>query len=452
MPATRGFANHMPVPALSTDLYHLTMTAGYFHAGRQDIDATFELFVRRLPPHRACLIAAGLEQALEYLEAFHFSAEEVAWVKALPLFSRLPAEFFDYLRALRFSGDVWAMREGTPFFPYEPVLRVSAPLPEAQIVETALLAIVNFQTTIASKAHRVVQAAAGRPVIEFGARRAHGLDAALYAARAAFLAGCSGTSFVEAGRRFGVPLSGTMAHSWILAAPTELEAFTTYAELFDPDTVLLLDTFDVAAAAATVAASGLGPSAIRLDSGDLLSQARHVRAVLDGAGLTTTKIIVSGDLDEWKIRALIAEGAPVDVFAVGTALTTSDDAPALGGVYKLVEVSERGRVRRVMKRSEGKATWPGRKQIWRVIADGTAVRDVIALEEEPAPAGAVPLLEPVMRAGARIAASTPLAALREFRAAIVAQLPTAFRTIDETPDYPVQRSDGLNALSEPREP
>jgi nicotinate phosphoribosyltransferase len=242
----------MPTYAFSTDLYQLTMMAGYFTRKMLPVRATFELFVRRLPRNRAFLIAAGLDQALDYLESVAFSADEVTWLQQQPGFRHVSPAFFDYLRSFRFSGDVWALREGTPFFPMEPILRVSAPIAEAQLAETALLAIVNFQTSIATKAARIVHAAEGRPVLEFGARRAHGLDAALLAARAGYLAGCSGTSFVEAGKRFGIPLSGTMAHSWILAAPTEELAFTSYAELFDADTVLLIDTFEVSAATRTL--------------------------------------------------------------------------------------------------------------------------------------------------------------------------------------------------------
>jgi nicotinate phosphoribosyltransferase len=446
----------MAPTALSTDLYQLTMMAGYVHAGRHRSRATFELFVRRLPPNRSCMIAAGLEQALDYIEGLRFTPDEIAWIRTLPVFARSDPEFFEYLGAFRFTGDIWAMREGTPFFPHEPIVRVTAPLAEAQLLETALLAIMTFQTTIASKASRVVQAAAAHPVMEFGARRAHGLDAALYAARAAFIAGCSATSLVEAGRRFGIPLAGTMAHSWVLSAATEREAFATYADLFDRNTVLLLDTYDVAAAAAIVAESGLRPSAVRIDSGDMLALSRQVRDVLDRAGLGSTNILLSGDLDEWKIRDLLHAGAPVDGFAVGTALTTSDDAPALGGVYKLVELEQDGQVRRVMKHSKGKATWPGCKQVWRLLERGTAIGDVIALEEEPhplvgasthgGPAEAIALLEPVIRKGVRVSPPPALPAVREHCAEMIAALPPALHRLADPPQYQVSRSAGLERL------
>jgi nicotinate phosphoribosyltransferase len=271
----------MPANALSTDLYQLTMMAGYHHRARHEARATFELFVRRLPRNRTFLVAAGLADAIEYIEGLCFRPDQIAWLRTVPAFARVPETFFEYLREFRFTGDVWAMREGTPFFPQEPVVRVTAPLAQAQLLETAVLAIVNFQTSVASKAARTVDAARGRPVMEFGARRAHGPAAALGAARAAYLAGCDATSYVEAGRLYDIPLAGTMAHAWILAARTELDAFAEYTELFGDGSILLIDTYDVRAAAQEIARSGLRPAAVRLDSGNLLALSREVRAILD---------------------------------------------------------------------------------------------------------------------------------------------------------------------------
>ena len=439
----------MPTPAFSTDLYQLTMMAGYFTQDMLPVRATFELFVRRLPRNRAFLVAAGLDQALDYLEGLTFSAGEIDWLRNHPAFQRVAPAFFDYLGSFRFSGDVWAMREGTPFFPMEPILRVSAPIAEAQLVETALLAIMTFQTTIASKAIRIVHAAGDRPVMEFGARRAHGLEAALFGARAAYLAGCVGTSLVEAGRTFGIPLSGTMAHSWILAAASEAEAFTSYAELFDQRTVLLLDTFDVNAAATMAIDAGLRPQGVRIDSGDLAATSRSVRDLLDRAGLASTRIIASGDLDEWKIADLVAVEAPVDTFAVGTALATSDDAPALGGVYKLVELEDRGVVRKVMKRSEGKGTWPGAKQVWRLENGGVAIGDLIALDDEaPPPRSARPLLEQAVRNGARITSQPSLEEARQHCRRATEDLPSRLRSLAADASYPVERSAALARLSQ----
>lgn len=430
------------VSALVTDLYQLTMMAGYVARSRHvSTRATFELFVRRLPRHRNFIVCAGLEQVLSYLEALRFEEAEVAWLERQPQLASVPRAFFDYLRAFAFSGDVWAVREGTPLFANEPLLQVTAPLAEAQFVETALLAMVNFQTSVASKAARVVLAAEGRPVMEFGARRAHGLDAALHAARAACLAGCAGTSVVEAGRRWSMPLSGTMAHSWVMAAPDEITAFRDYQTLFGEHSVLLLDTYDTAAAARAIVAHGLRPPAVRLDSGDLAALSREVRAIFDTGGLRT-RILVSGDLDEHGIATLIAAGAPIDGFGVGTSVATSIDAPALGGVYKLVEVADERGPRMVRKASAGKATWPGRKQVWRVWDGDRAVRDVIALHDESPVAGARPLLEQVMANGTVVRRAS-FADARAWCAAEIAALPSDLRRIDADASFDVQPSGGL---------
>ena len=434
----------MRATALHTDLYQLTMIAGYLAGGIENHRATFELFIRRLPPHRSFVIAAGLDTALDFIESLRFTEEDARWIQTIPALRRASSAFFGYLRQFRFTGDVWAVAEGTPFFPYEPVIRVTAPLAEAQLLETALLAIVNFQTSIASKAARIVGASGGRPVMEFGARRAHGVEAALYAARAAHIGGCDSTSFVEAGREFGIPLSGTMAHSWVLAAGSELEAFQSYIDNFGEHSVLLLDTYDTVAAANLVVAAGLRPPAVRLDSGDFLELSRQVRATFDAAGLTSTRILISGDLDEYRIRDLIAAGAPIDGFGVGTALTTSEDAPALGGVYKLVQVQEGKRVRDVMKRSTGKTTWPGRKQVFRTIEGGKAARDVIALDDETSHGR--PLLEQVVTGGARVVPRQTLAAIRGRAHDRIAELPEPLRDLEAEVSYPVLVSPRLDQL------
>ena len=434
----------MRATALHTDLYQLTMIAGYLAGGIENHRATFELFIRRLPPHRSFVIAAGLDTALDFIESLRFTEEDVRWIEAIPALRRASPAFFGYLRQFRFTGDVWAVAEGTPFFPYEPLIRVTAPLAEAQLLETALLAIVNFQTSIASKAARIVGASGGRPVMEFGARRAHGVEAALYAARASHVGGCDSTSFVEAGREFGIPLSGTMAHSWVLAAGSELEAFQSYVDNFGEHSVLLLDTYDTVAAANLVVAAGLRPPAVRLDSGDFLELSRQVRAIFDAAGLKSTRILISGDLDENRIRDLIAAGAPIDAFGVGTALTTSEDAPALGGVYKLVQLQEGKRVRDVMKRSTGKATWPGRKQVFRVIEEDKAARDVIALDDEAGHGR--PLLEQVVSGGARVVPQQTLAAIRARARDLIAELPEPLRHLEAEASYPVLVSSRLDQL------
>jgi len=421
------------------------MAAAYF-ANRIDATATFELFVRELPPQRAYLVAGGLDQALAYLENLHFNDADIAYLRALPTFGSVPPAFFEHLQRLRFTGEVWAMPEGTPAFANEPLLRVTAPILEAQLVETALLALINFQTMIVSKAARVVDAAAGRSVIEFGSRRAHGTEAAMYAARAAYLAGCAGTSNVEAGQRFGIPVVGTIAHSWVMTFDDEIESFKLYMKYFPDSTTLLIDTYDTVAAAQQIVAAGLRPQAVRLDSGDLAVLSRAVRRVLDDGGLRDTRIFASGDLDEWRIADLLAAGAPIDAFGVGTRLATSFDQPALGGVYKLVELAVGSRVRGTIKTSPGKATLPGRKQVWRrADAQGEYLGDVIALHDEPGPADSAPLLVCVMRDGKRTSGSLSLAAARDRFRLLQRRLPAGLRGVDGRPTYPVSVSERLLA-------
>jgi nicotinate phosphoribosyltransferase len=386
---------------LLTDLYELTMAAGYVQS-RFDARASFELFVRSLPARRNYLVATGLEQALTFLEKVRFSEDEIAYLRGLPLFGNVPSEFFDYLSRFRFSGDVWAMPEGTICFPGEPLLRVTAPIVEAQLVETSLLSILHFQTLIASKAARITTAAESRPVIEFGSRRAHGIQAGVLAARAAFIGGCQGTSNTYAGHHFGIPVYGTQAHSWIMAHADESEAFAAFLDIFPEEATLLVDTYNVRAAIDKIIALGRKPRGIRLDSGDVLADSRWARERLARAGWTDVQIFVSGDLDENRIESLLSGGAQIDAFGVGTALSTSSDAPSLGVIYKLVEVEVGGRVHSAAKFSEEKHTYPGRKQVFRLSGpDGTYSEDIIGLEDEAFP-DAEPLLVPVMRQGRRL--------------------------------------------------
>lgn len=433
--------------ALSTDLYELTMAAGY-HAAADDTVASFELFVRELPVDRAYLVSAGLEEALDFLCDWHFTADDIAYLRSVPGLSGASSDFFDvFLPGLRFTGDVWAVTEGLPVFAGEPLLRVRAPLVEAQLVETALLAIILFQTSVASKASRVIQAAAGRSVIEFGARRAHGLDAGVYAARAAYLAGCEATSNVDAGHRFSIPVSGTMAHSWVMAHDDELTAFTRYCAVHGPRSVLVIDTYDTLAAARRIVSAGLRPAAVRVDSGDLAGLSGAVRGIFDGGGLRQTKIFVSGDLDEHRIDTLIAAGAPIDGFGVGTAVTTSADAPSLSGVYKLVEVVRNGTTVPVAKLTPGKRTLPGAKQVWRVSEAGKARRDVMGMFDELGPPQGTPLLRRVMRDGRLTDPSSPLDAIRDRCRYEVAALPAGVRRLLDAERFPVELSAALDRLS-----
>jgi nicotinate phosphoribosyltransferase len=429
--------------ALFTDLYELTMAAAFFREGML-APATFSLFARRLPSARGFLVAAGLEDVLEYLGALRFSGEALARLAEL---GRFESEFLDYLGGLRFTGEVRAVPEGTVLFADEPFLEVTAPIIEAQVVETALLNITHVQTVLASKAARVVLAARGRAVAEFGLRRSHGIDAGLKAARCAWLAGCASTSNVLAGSTYGIPLAGTMAHSYVTAFPDELESFRAYARAFPGDAILLLDTYDTLEGArkATVVAGELAArghrlAGVRLDSGDLLALSREVRQVLDEAGFPDVQILASGGLDEHDVERLLAAGAPIDAFGVGTRLNVSADAPSLDLVYKLVAYDGRD----VLKLSEGKETWVGAKAVYRVPGG-----DLLALADEPPPAGAgESLLRPVMRAGELLGSHPPLAELRARCAEQLAALPAGLRRLDPPDHHPVRASDALRARQE----
>jgi nicotinate phosphoribosyltransferase len=432
--------------ALATDLYQLTMMAGYDAAGYH-ARTTFELFVRELPDQRSYLVAAGLAQALDYLETLSFAPDEIAWLRSLPAFRGVPPRFFlDVLPSFRFSGDVWAVDEGEVVFAGEPLVRVTAPALEAQLVETALLATIGFQTSVASKASRIVEAAQGRTVVEFGSRRAHGLEAACLAARAACLAGFQGTSNVEAGRRFGVPVVGTMAHSWVMMFDDELEAFRSYMATYGTATTLLIDTYDTVAAAKRIVEAGLRPAAVRLDSGDLGALAHDVRAVFDAGGLAATRIFASGDLDEHRIASLLHDGAPIDAFGVGTAVSTVRDAPALGAVYKVVNTEHEGRNVPVIKLSTGKLTLPGLKQVWRVTNDGVATHDVLGLTGETQRGR--PLLRCVMNEGKRVGAPRAIDQIAHTARRSREELPPRVRAIDRTEIYPVHETPALRALAD----
>ena len=432
--------------ALLTDLYQLTMMQAYLDRG-MDEPAAFELFVRKLPAQRNFLVAAGLEQALDFLESLAFTEREIDWLARQGGFS---AGLLERLRGFRFTGDVDALPEGTVFFADEPVLRVTAPLPQAQLVESRLLNIVHLQTLIASKAARIVLAAGGRQLVDFGMRRAHGAEAALFAARSAWLAGFDGTATAQAGLQYGIPVFGTMAHSFVQAHRSEREAFEDFARARPQRPVMLVDTYDTEAAVAKVidlypqlAAEGIHIGGVRLDSGDLAAHAKAVRAMLDAAGLRQVIVFASGNLDEQRIARLLADGAPIDGFGVGTALDTSSDAPTLDAVYKLQSYA--GVARR--KRSEGKATWPGIKQVWRRCnAQGRLAEDRVGLADDAG--DGEPLLQPVMRAGRRLPSSGTLAQARSHCAAQLARLPEALRALEPAASpYPVEISDTLRALA-----
>jgi nicotinate phosphoribosyltransferase len=428
-------------PALLTDLYQLTMVTAYQALGMER-EAVFEFFVRALPARRGFLLAAGLEQALDYLESLRLTVGELRWLESTGRFT--PA-MLARLEHLRFTGDVDAMPEGTVFFAGEPVVRVTAPLPEAQFVESRLINLLNLQCMIASKAARCRIAAGARKLADFGLRRAHGAEAGLMAARACYIGGFDSTATVEAGRRFAIPITGTMAHSFIQAHDHEVTAFRHFARVHPRGVTLLIDTYDTLRAAREVVAlrrDGVPVDGVRLDSGDLLALSRDVRHILDAGGCDDAHIVASGNLDELEIERLVAAGAPIDAFGVGTRLDVSADAPYLDCVYKLQEYD--GRPRR--KRSSGKATWPGRKQVSRERdAAGRIARDTIGLVDETLPG--TPLLQPVMRGGRRL----PQPALDDCRARAareIASLPEACRALAQPCPIEPVISPGLRAAAE----
>ena len=435
--------------ALLLDLYELTMAQVYF-CHKRNTWSTFDLFARQLPAQRSFLIAAGLEDILAYIRGLRFTPESIRYLKSLGLFSR---DFLRYLAGFRFTGDIWAMPEGTAFFPQEPVVRVTAPIMEAQMVEGFLLNTINLQTMIASKAARVVLAAQGRPVYDFSLRRTHGADASIKVARSSYIAGVRGTSNVLAGKLYGMGLSGTMAHSFVMAFPGELEAFRAYADVFGSSTILLVDTYDVSEgirnairAAHELEARGIRLSGIRIDSGDLTGISFRARRALDAAGLAYVKIIGTGNLDEFGIRRIIDCKAPIDSFGVGTHMGTSSDAPVLDVIYKMSEVTDKRRnFIPVMKFSKGKVTLPGRKQVYRRMdRPGRFVKDILALEKEKIQG--MPLLVPVVKKGVVSYRVPGLEVSRRFAAESLARLPARLKRIDRPGPYPVEMSPGLKSL------
>ena len=432
--------------SLFTDFYELTMCASYFDNQKFE-PATFDLFIRRLPENRSYFLFAGLEQVLRYLESVKFTEEHLAYLKT----QGFNQQFLDYLRDFKFTGDVWAAPEGTVAFPCEPLIRVTAPIIEAQLVETFLLNTINLQTMIATKASHVVDAAKGKAVIEFGLRREHGVDAGMKVARSSYIAGCHGTSNVLASLAYGIPVFGTMAHSFVMSYEKEIDAFRAFAKTFPNKSTLLIDTYDDLAGAekaATVAKElekkGHKLDGLRLDSGDLVAISKKVRKLLDAKGLEYVKIFASGDLDEFKIAELLENGAEIDAFGVGTKLGTSADKPYVDVIYKLCETMSNGAFHPIMKLSEGKVTLPGRKQVYRFKdKDGNYTGDRIALVDEKVEGE--PLLTKVMEKG-KITYDLP--SLDEIRAAAaenLSKLPAIYKKLNAKP-YSVDLSQDLKTL------
>ena len=430
---------------LLTDLYEFNMIQAYLDRG-EDGEAVFEFFVRRLPARRSFLLAAGLDDALDYLETLQFSTAEIDWLKST---GRFRNNLLDYLSRFRFTGDVHAIPEGTVCFANEPLIRITAPLPQAQLVETRLINILHFQTLIASKAVRMVLAAPGKILSDFGLRTAHGAEAGLYSARASYLAGFAGAANVLAGERYGVPIVGTMAHSFVQVHDDEMTAFENFARARPQDVILLIDTYDTEQGARKVVelaprlqADGIAIRGVRIDSGDLTAMAKKVRRILDDGGLRDVIILVSGGVNEDVLQTMKKAGAPIDGFGIGVNLAASVDVPALDCAYKLQEYA--GKPKR--KLSEGKATWPGRKQVWRAYdADGRMRGDILSLESDNQPGEA--LVVPVMRAGKRIAGAPTLAQIRERAACDLARLAGPLAQLESGFEYPVNIADALSALA-----
>ena len=473
-----GSVNDLDI-ALAIDFYELTMAAAYYYryfirtADKATSDSksekgVFEMFVRKLPRNRSYLVAAGLEQVLHFLTNVRFNQEQLSYLESLEVFKDVKEDFFDYLRNFKFTGTIWAVPEGTIMFPNEPLIRIEAPMIEAQIVETYVLSMMNFQSLIATKASRIVTAAKGKSIIEFGSRRAHGPQAALLAARASYIAGCIGTSNVLAGYKLGIPLFGTMAHSFVMSFEKEEEAFKQFNKVFRSG-YLLVDTYDSIAAIKKIIKSGINTDGIRLDSGDLHSLSLQARRMLDGAtdgSYANTKIMASGDLNEYVIHDLVNRGAAIDSFGVGTELSTSRDDPAMNGVYKLVAVkvpssllagSNEGVDEKIfykLKTSPAKKTYPGPKQIYRILKDGLIKSDFITLEnDERIPVDSLPLLQKIIDNGNILSNMPLIKEIQTFHLHQVKTLPPKFLDLDFVPQrFPVFYSKELEAKTKESTP
>ncbi|MGA2385444.1 MAG: nicotinate phosphoribosyltransferase [Candidatus Bathyarchaeia archaeon] len=431
--------------SLFTDFYELTMCASYFD-NKNFEPATFDLFIRRLPENRSYFLFAGLEQSLQYLQNIKFTEEHLGYLKTQG-FNR---DFLDYMRGFRFTGEVWAVPEGSLAFPNEPLIRVTAPIIEAQLMETFLLNTVNLQTMIATKASRVVHAAKGKPVIEFGLRREQGIDAGMKVARSSYIAGCQGTSNVLAGKVYGIPVFGTMAHSFIMSYPKEIDAFRAFTETFPDKSTLLIDTYDdisgaekAAVIAKELEKKGCKLGGVRLDSGDMTKTSKRIRKLLDAQGLDYVKIFASGDLDEFKIEELLGKGARIDSFGVGTKMGTSADRPYLDVIYKLCETMRAdGDFTPIMKLSKDKITLPGRKQVYRFRdAEGKLEKDMITLADEKFEAE--PLLVKVMEKGKLTYALPSLEQIRANAAKNLSEFPEEYKALTDAPVYPIELSRNL---------
>jgi len=440
--------------ALFTDFYELSMAAAYFNSNQKDTIGLFEMFVRKLPKNRSYLVAAGLEQVIHFLINFRFKHDHIEYLRNHKNFSNISDRFFEYLSELKFTGNLWAIPEGSIVFPNEPILRIEAPIIEAQLVETYLLSVVNFQTLIASKASRIVEAAKGRSIIEFGSRRAHGPNAGILAARASIIGGCQGTSNTFAGYKMRIPASGTMAHSFVMNFASEEEAFKAFCDTF-PESTLLIDTYDPIRAVKIALQKDLKFEGVRIDSGDMLNISKEIRKILDHAGRKSAKIMATGDLDEHIIHEMVSKQAPVDYFGVGTELSTSRDDPALNGVYKLVGIRTKSnnlkgsKYQTIYKRkkSPGKENFPGPKQVHRLIRKNILVTDILTLDDEEVTDG-IPMLKHYINDGKVREILPSIMEIRSWCRNQISMLPQKFRSLDCVPEsLPVVISEKLRITS-----
>ncbi|MFX0022126.1 MAG: nicotinate phosphoribosyltransferase [Candidatus Hermodarchaeota archaeon] len=446
-----GFINEFNM-ILATDFYQLTMGAAYYQYNLEnEIDenaekATFELFIRKLPRSRNYLIFAGLEQAIQYILNARFTERTIEFLRTKPVFRNIDPSFFDeYLPNFKFKLNVWAMKEGNYFFPNEPIIRVQGPMFHAQLVETYLLNVINFQTLIASKASRIKNIAPDKILLEFGTRRSHSPLAGVYAARASYIAGFNGTSNVVADLELGINSSGTMAHSFIQKFNNEIDSFNSYYKIYGKDSILLIDTYDTEKAAQNSTKYGNNIRGVRIDSGDLIDHAKKVREILDSNGCEEVIIVASSDLNEYKIKEIIDKNAPIDVFGVGTELATSRDDPSIAGVYKLIEYNGIPKI----KISQEKVTYPGIKQVYRIYdSDGLFKKDLLSLNNEASPSNSEPLLIPVMKEGELIIELPNLESIQTFYLENIKKLPSSYKKLEEIDIFELKISDKLGDLTE----
>ena len=436
---------------LSTDFYQLTMSAAYYQYNfendikEKDDIATFELFIRKFPKNRNYLIFAGLEQTLHYLLNAKFSEKTIEFLIKKEVFKNIDPSFFDdYLPNFKFNVDVWAMKEGNFFFPNEPIMRIQGPMIHAQLAETYLLNVINYQTLVASKASRIRNVAPDKVLLEFGTRRSHGPLAGVYAARASYIAGFNGTSNVVADIELGINSTGTMAHSFVQKFDKEIDSFNSYYDIYGENSILLIDTYETEKGAQKCWKFGNNIKGVRIDSGDLIEHARKVRKILDEGGCKKVLIVASSDLNEYKIKEIIEKKAPIDVFGVGTELATSRDDPTISGVYKLMEYNSKPRI----KISEEKITYPGIKQVFRIYdKNGIFKEDILALNEEAPPPDSEALLIPVMKNGKLIDELPKLVEIQQFYLDNIKKLPNNYKKLKEVQLFKLKISKKLNDLT-----